>query len=315
MSSPLAFGFYFLPGEGEKYALLLSRSIRDWGGIHAKSPIYGIIPENEMSHLRQETVKALTVLGVELVPFTDATPKVEIAYLWKALAAGVAEEQAQGIAEQLVFLDVDSLILKDPFLLILPEDAKIGCRVVDEKNVGLLWEEPIDDFWGEIFNRMDVNQSIFKPVISTVSKQKLRPYYNACLLTVRPKDCLLQRWSSNLQFALTEEEWIPHFTQDRAHEIFFHQAILTGTLLNEMEQKQIHLYPASVNFPLYSYLTHPEYPERGNDLVSCRLNGVDILHTRPDELPMLSNYHEWLRAVIVEYQFNDKYIDKENMKK
>lgn len=284
MCIKLGFAFSFHPGGQERYALMLSRSIRLFAGKQKNAPIFAMIPYNEEYLLQPDTVTGLKTLNVELIPYDMFIADSEVYYASKTIAAGCAEAYARGKVEQLIYTDVDSLILNDPSIMALGKNQSLGIRPVDIRNIGLSWEEPIDEFWSNIYSLLKVPASHIFPVISSVDSTKLRAYFNACSITVKPEFGLLAKWSQNFARLYNNPVWKPFLEQSELYKIFLHQAIMVGTMLAELSEEDFEIYPIQINFPLYSYPNHPHKPQWINELVSCRL---DLLQTR-------DNWKEWL---------------------
>lgn len=294
MGVKFGFAFCFTPGNQESYAVVLCRSIRTYGGKHKNAPVYALIPNNSLDKLQQECLTALSEMEVELVPYSFNLPDSSYHYSHKTIAAGVAEAYAEGKADQLIYTDVDSVILNDPTLMTLAENKLLGIRPVDIKNIGLTWDEPLDDFWAAVYEKLKVPQDRVFPVLSTVDYDKMRAYFNSCLITVRPETGLLRKWSSNFINLCDDPVWIPFCNSDERYRTFLHQAILTATLLRELTEEEFEIYPIHVNFPLYSYPRHPHKPQWVNELLTCRLDMLNVDDCWKTWLPVREPLRSWL---------------------
>ena len=294
MSVRLGFAFSFEPGQQEKYALMLCRSIRLYGGKQKAAPIFALIPNYELGRLQEKIRSELIDLGVEIIPFEFSAPTLQVYYAVKSVAAGAAEMYAMGKVEQLIYCDADSLFLNDPSLMLLDRKPRVGIRPVDIKNIGQAWDEPVNHFWKLIYELLMVPEHNIFPVISTVDYIKLRAYFNACLLTVKPEYGLLQQWSANFIRLAENPVWNDIFLRDNLYRVFLHQAILTGTLLSELTEDEMEIYSIHINFPLYTYPKHPHKPEWINDLVTCRLDMLENDNCWKNWLPMREPLRSWL---------------------
>ena len=294
MKVKFGFAFKILPDCYEKFALLQAQSIRQYSGTHKDSPIYAMLPREEQGKLNPDIVAQLHELGVEIVPFDYYTSNQTIYYTTKSMAAGAAEAYATGKIEQLIYTDTETLVLNDPSLMALYKTKKLGIRPVDIRHIGPLWDAPLDEFWTNIYSLLRVDDKNVFPVISTVDSMKLRAYFNACLITVKPEAGLLQKWSANLARLRDNPVWIPFFAKDEKYRVFLHQAILAGTLLHELREDEIEVYPVQVNFPLFAYPRHPHKPAWINDLVTCRLDLLGTDECWKTWLPMQEPVRSWL---------------------
>ena len=294
MAARLGFAFSFSSGAQEKYALMLCRSIRLYGGKHKSAPIYAYVPNSEFDKLETENLAELQSLEAEILPFEFTPPVSQVYYAMKSMAAGAAEMYAMGKVEQLIYCDAESLFLNDPTLMILPRGKKLGVRPVDIRNIAITWKEPVDDFWAKIYELLNVPEDRNFPVISTVDFEQLKAYFNACLLTVIPENGLLQKWSANFARLADNPVWTEFFVRSELYRIFLHQAILTGTLLHELSEEEIEIYSIHVNFPLYNYPKHPHKPQWINELVTARLDLLDRDNCWKTWLPMREPLKSWL---------------------
>ncbi len=294
MAARMGFAFSFRAGDREKYALIFCRSVRMYAGRQKSAPIFALVPGCDYDKLDPKTVAELNSLDAEVISFGFTPPSQEIHYAFKTQAAGAAEMFALDKVEQLIYCDAESLFLNDPGLMSLPRGKKLGVRPVDVKNIGLLWSEPVDEFWAHIYRLHEVPEENIFPVYTTVDYTKLRAYFNACLLTVRPEDGLLQKWTSSFLRFSEDPVWNGFFNRDFNYRVFLHQAILTGTLLAVLTEEEFEIYSIHVNFPLHFYARHPRKPEWIDDLVTCRLDLVDAGNSWKTWLPMREPLRSWL---------------------
>jgi hypothetical protein len=304
MKVNFGFAFLILPECSEKFALLQAQSIRQYAGSQKAAPIYAMLPIYATSKLNPEIVKALQQLDVEIAPFDYYSSNQEIHYTTKTMAAGAAEAHAVGKVEQLIYCDTETLFLNDPSLMALYKDKKVGIRPVDIRHIGSLWNEPVDEFWSVVYRMLRVDNKNVFPVISTVDSMQLRAYFNACLLTVKPELGLLQKWSANLAKLRDNPVWSPFFAKDEKYRYLLHQAILAGTIMHEMSEDDIELYPVQVNFPLFAYPNHPHKPAWINDLISCRLNLLGTNNCWKTWLPMQDPVKSWLISTVEELKLD-----------
>ncbi len=298
MTVRFGFGFKLLPGDDEKYALILCRSIRKYAGRHKTSPIYAMVPVKYVEELNPEFVHEFEKMDISIVPFDYNITNPGVYYMTKSMAAGAAEVYATGKVDQLIYLDVESLVLNDPSIMALRTNKKLGIRPVDIQNIGLAWESPIDDFWANIYRFLTVTEQDIFPVIASVESIKLKTYLNACLLTVIPENGLLQKWSANLEKLHNNPAWNKFFIQDEAYRIFLHQSVMVGTMLAELNEDEYEIYPVQVNFPLYSYPRHPHKPAWIDELVTCRLDLLNTDNCWKTWLPMREPLKSWLMSQI-----------------
>jgi len=294
MTAKLGFAFSFRAGKLERYALIFCRSIRLYGGKQKSAPIFAMIPNSEYDKLDEKNLEELKSLDAEVISFEFTPPVQPVYYAMKSVGAGAAEMYAMDKVDQLIYTDVESLYLNDPSLMALDRGKKLGIRPVDIKNIGLGWKEPVNDFWAHIYDLLNVPEENIFPVITTIDFEQLKTYLNACLLTVKPENGLLQKWSANFLRLVENPVWNEFFERDEFYKIFLHQAILNGTILAELTEDEIEIYSIHVNFPLHFYAKHPHKPQWIDELVTCRLDMLDIDNCWKNWLPMRDPLKSWL---------------------
>ena len=259
------------PGDGAREALLLARSIRHFAGNRAGNPIWVLIPEAE-DKLAPHIEADFRSLHVRLIPFALGEDAHTFPFAAKTLAAAEAEALAEDQAPLLVWMDRDSIILQEPGALRLPQDRVLGYRPVDHTLIGSLYDSPVDDFWQLVYSLCGVPAERLFPMIASVDEKRIRPYFNAGMLVVRPERHLLRSWAGNFERLFLAPEFEPFYQQDILYRIFMHQAILAGTILSACDQDELYQLSHLINYPLHMHRSYPpdRRPARMNDLISCR---------------------------------------------
>ncbi len=97
----------------------------------------------------------------------------------KVFASAQAEEEAEGKADILAWLDVDTVFLQEPGEFLLPQGKSLGYRPVMHRNISPLYDEPLDDFWKRAYEKMSVPESRAFPMLTVADEDRIRPYFNA----------------------------------------------------------------------------------------------------------------------------------------
>ena len=120
----------------------------------------------------------------------------EFPFAVKVFAAAAAESLARGQADYLAWMDSDSIVVSEPKALLLSDGKDLGYRPVDHTLIGSPYDAPIDRFWESIYRHCGVPESrgFPFPMVTSVDERRIRPYFNAGLLVVRPERGLLQSW-------------------------------------------------------------------------------------------------------------------------
>lgn len=258
-------------GDLENQALLLARSIRQFGGKYAASPIALFSPDNDAS-LSRSAQSAFNKLGVAVHQFRVPAAALGFPFADKVIASSVAERNALDSASILVWMDTDSLVLKEPFLLDLAPDKALGYRPVDHTLIGSRYNEAIDPFWQQIYLQCSVpTQQIF-PMSTSVDQVTIRPYINAGMLVVRPERGLLAKWSDTFSRLFKLPTFTVFYEESHLYKIFIHQAILAGTILASLQQQELLELHHFINYPLHMHADYPKdlRPASLNEITSCR---------------------------------------------
>jgi len=264
--------FAFMPANrgSEAEAILLARSLRKFGGRYAQAHIWVLVPEQ--APLSDKAQGELAALNVIPLPFEAPPAALEFPYAVKVYAAAAAELHLKGKTSLLAWLDPDTLVFQEPAEFRLPEDAMLGCCPVQLKNVSSIYAEPLDDFWKLVFTGCQTPPERVFPLTTTVDRVTIRAQINAGLLVVRPQAGLLQTWKENFSRLYVNGQFDPFYARNRLYAIFVHQAILAGTVLAQLEQDNIRIFPHTYNYAVFLHeRTPPEFQARAlNDLVTCR---------------------------------------------
>ena len=137
----------------------------------------------------------------------------------------------------------------------------------------------LPELWSLLYRKTRVKADDVFSVTSVVDQRRLRAYFNAGLLVVRPKDRLLRRWHTAFVKLAGDPAFKSCFIDDPLQQTFFHQAVLAATVLAAVPHDECLELPKLFNFPLH--LLDSIAPERRpwalNDLVTCRYDDLETL--------------------------------------
>jgi hypothetical protein len=274
-----------------RHALLLAQSLREFGGSLSASPVMALVPVGAV--LRAEIEAGLQACGVSTVPFALPSPLDVVPLAERAAGAAQAEGAAQQVARLLVWLDSDSLILREPLGLRIPPASRMGCRPVDHQLIGSPVGEEPSAFWQAIYARCGVSRERIFPVRTTVEGKTIRAYFNAGCLVVRPEARLLRRWESAILTLAGRDEFCALSGREG---LFFHQAVLAGTLLATLGRQEIVELPPTVNYPLHLHARVPEErrPTNLREVESCRYESVFDHEDWATRVPVDDDLRAWL---------------------
>lgn len=276
-----------------RHALLLAQSLRAFGGSLASSPVMAMLPMG--GALPPELEAEMRAGQASAVPFALPPPLNDVPLAQRAAGAAQAEVAAQGVAKLLVWLDSDTLILREPLGLRIPPAAGIGCRPVDLRLIGSPWDQAPDTLWKSIYAGCGVEDGRVFPVRTTIEGQPIRAYFNAGCLVARPEARLLRRWLAGLLSLVGKDEFPSLSGRQR---LFFHQAVLAGTLLAALGREEIAELPPTVNYPLHLHDRVPgdRQPASLREVESCRYESVFDQEDWASRVPVEAVLREWLEA-------------------
>lgn len=286
--------------------MLLAYSLRSWGGDFNSNSVWAFTPvDNWKESFPPPGVRDhLDSLGVCVVPFSlrstvqkispvcpDALKDgvLDFPFVPKVLAAAEAELAVAGTDSLLVWMDSDTFFVREPSALNLQPRKLIGGCPVHHRLIGSPWGHPPDEFWQLIYQRCGVSTERLFSVQTVVEAERIWPYFNAGLLTVRPQAGLLQRWRDHLLRLWNDPAFTVFYNRNPLYRIFMHQAVLAGSLLAEVGKNKITNLSSTpsrgtqklspYNYPLNLHHKIPADRRAAdlNDLVSIRYDSLDFL--------------------------------------
>jgi hypothetical protein len=267
----MIFGVFAEDEQELHNAVVLAESIRTFGGQYKDSPIWVYVPEslaNVDSALR-ETIHALSVQVK-----TSKAPEAALKFYYarKVFASAQAENEAEGKSGILVWLDNDTVILKEPGVFILPANIVLGYRPVMHKNIGSLYSESPDEFWSRIYADLNVPAETLFPMETFTDHLMVRPYFNAGVLIVKPEAGILRKWAEVFPILYGDSAIVDMCREDKLRHIFLHQAALSAAIPLLIGQDKMLRLPDNVNYPIFfkaMYGAEQEYSDL-SDVITLR---------------------------------------------
>jgi len=290
----LTFAFMQTHGGDERESLLLARGIRRFGGIFAHAPVWILIPR-ERSPFSEKTRNLLRQLDVDLVPFDVPDSVLDFPFGGKVFAAGAAESRLDSGAQILVWMDSDTVILREPREFLLPDDISLGYRPVMLKNISSRYDQPVNEFWRIIFETCGTPEAHIFPMETTSDRVVIRPQFNAGLLLVRPEKGLLRAWAENFAGLYAHPAFDKYYQEHILYKIFVHQSVLSATLLAMLRRGEMHDLGPDVNLPVFLG------PEREGAVTSLRYDDFKFF-TGPDwesKITLDEDRMAWLRKQVL----------------
>jgi len=223
-----------------------------------------------------ETQDQFAALNVRLQAFEIDRNALRFPFASKVYASAAAESLADDQSEILVWIDRESLVIREPRQMLLKHGKKLACRPVDHILIGSPYDQPLDPYWEFVYHSCGVKESDIFPMITSADQIKIRPYINAGMLVVRPEISLLRNWRDTFQRLYQDSCLMDFYQQNRLYEIFTHQTILAGSILSALKQAEIKELNYLVNYPLHMHSQYPSdrRPKYINDLISFRYETI-----------------------------------------
>ena len=251
MKSEMIFSVFAETPEQLNHALVLVESVRTFCGEFADSPVWIYMPES-LKTGQTESIKRLTELKAECRLSPEPIPETaRMYYAQKVYAASAAEQAAEKESSLLIWMDEDTVFLRQPDCLKLEKGIVFGYRPVMHNRSGVAWESEPNPFWQRIYELLNVNESMMFPMVTPADQIKIQPYFNAGLLAVRPGRKIMRRWVDCFEKLCRDEAIVEMCMEKVDNRIFVHQTALVGAVLPHLKRDQMTELPDTVNYPLF----------------------------------------------------------------
>ncbi len=246
----LVFGTFAETEEQLYHCLVLTESIRAFAGRFKDAPVWIYLPERLLEMDRQIRQK-FSSLDAEIKTSSAPTEALQFYFASKVFAAAKAEQEAEGKTQILVWMDEDTVVLKDPDEFILGEGINFGYRPVMHKNIGSFYSDPPDEFWSRVYRKLAVPESAVFPVVTPADGDTIRTYINAGILVVRPERGLLRKWADCFPVLYQDSVFVKMAEEDVKKRIFLHQAALAGAILVHLKKEEMIEFSDLINYPIF----------------------------------------------------------------
>ena len=274
-------------------ARILIDSIRSFGGALSRCPIW--LFEANPQHA---PCKDLAGPGVQLVPLSAPETVRGYTFADKVYACARAEELTTPKVRSLVWFDPVCLVIRSPLLFDLAQSSSgAAVRPVHIKNVGLIATEPLDGFWGRVYEAVGV-RDIETTVETFVDGTRIRSYYNSHAFAVDPSERLLRRWFECFESLVSDQAFQTSCCQDELHRVFLHQALLSALLATSLGPNRIRVLPPEYNYPYNLHRSVATDRRAGslNDLVCITYEDRSIDPSVVDDIDIYDPLRSWLSA-------------------
>lgn len=277
--SKLIFGTYADSARALREVSHLESSLRTFGGGFSNSEIRLFMPQDKCQELR-DTQILTDSSRVRPQPINIDPQSIEFFYSGKVFAASLCEHALEQSQDILVWLDCDTIFLRQPDEFDLPEDICFGYRPVMHNLISSLYTEAPNEFWTRVYNLLNISGDKLFPMLTHTDRQEIRPYFNCGVMAVRPQRGIFRKWLEDWKILYSDPVFIEQAKNEKLVKIFLHQAALVGAVLNLAETSELMCLPDSINYPLFfkeMYGADHEY----DDLTDVTTLRYDIYFRNP----------------------------------
>ncbi len=281
------FAFMLTP-DAAREALLLSGSLRRFGGAMSGSRLLCMVP-GDTGSVDPALRARLEALGCELAGF-EPEPRLE---RWplaaKAGAAAAAEALSRGRADVLVWMDSDTVIVREPVELLLGEGVSAAASPVHHRLIGMPWGQAPDAFWKAVYAAAGVDPASAFPMLTVADREPIAAYLNAGLLAARPEAGLLAAWRDAF-LAASDAPAVLEAIRGASgpHRTFLHQAALAAAAIGTVGPGGLAALSYGYNYPIHMHGSCPPglRPGKLDDLYTARYDRWALAPGGPsDALP------------------------------
>ena len=111
---------------------------------------------------------------------------------------------------------------QEPSEFLIPADRMLGYRPVHRKLIGVAWQGPLDPFWSLVYRICGVTGGHDFSMV-THCGEKVRPYFDAGIIVVRPEHGLLTVRHRVFREAHLRSDFQEFYRENRLYAIFIHQ--------------------------------------------------------------------------------------------
>jgi hypothetical protein len=295
----IVFGTYAADSDALYWILVMVESLRTFGGELRNAPVWVYLPDNH-PEVEKSIRKGTSPAGVAFKRSNTPTDARQFWFSGKVFAAALAESDAVGRYQQLVWLDPDVIFVKEPLAFLLPDSISLGYRPVMHKLIGSRYSDPPDEFWSRAYEKLGVSAASIFAVQTPVDRETIRAYFNAGLLVLRPEMGVLRKWPECFAILYTDTVFVNWCKQDQRKAIFLHQVALAGDILSTLRKGDMVELPATYNYSLFLKDKYPssERPVSLDGVVLFRHEFIISTHAGFEQVADSSEICAWVRERI-----------------
>lgn len=258
--APVVFATFAGDQAQLRNALVLTESIRTFGGAFKDAPVRVYVPESVLK-TQDRLVKRFHDYDAEVRTCDAPAAALKFEYARKVFAVAKAEAEAKGAAPVLVYMDDDTVVLDDPREFFLPKGKSFAYRPVMHRNIGSPYAENPSVFWSRVYRVLAVPTAAIFQMKTVADEETIRPYFNAGLIAVRPERGIMKRWVESFTALYSDPAMAEMCGKDPKEHLFLHQAALTGAVLGLLGRGEMTELSESYNYPLFFDKVYPASKE------------------------------------------------------
>ncbi len=295
----VTFAAYAEDAEALDHVYYLAESIREFGGSLRASPILMLVPDDikaEVAFLQNR----FSVLDVTVVSSKTPEDAGFFYFSGKTFAAGLVEREVAGDTDILVWMDEDTIVLREPLEFELDPGVSFAFRPVMHNRSGTLHGATPNPFWKRIYDVLEIAPEKLFPMTTPADRQVINAYFNAGLMAVRPEKGVLRKWGEDFKKLYRDPELAASCREDVEKRIFLHQTALVGAVLNTLKRHELMELSDRYNYPLFFEQMFDATAEfcSLDDIVTLR---YDVYFRNPDpqwsrKLKGTQKHIAWLKA-------------------
>jgi len=246
----LLFAAYAESADELQDTKLLAESIRTFGGEHRNSSMRVYHPGNIILDNHRILVD-LVLMQVEVCTIDIPEEADRLFYAGKPFAAARAESDMRDKADILVWIDTDTVMLDEPSDFCLEPEISLAYKTVMHNRSGSLFGAAPDEYWRRIYSVLEIEEEQLFPMVTWADHQKIRAYFHAGLLVVRPEKKILGAWADCFRKLYTDKTLAALCRADRVKNVFLHQTALVGAILPRLKREQMTELSDQYNYPVF----------------------------------------------------------------
>ena len=249
-SSEYIFATFADGPESLDHIYYLVESVRKFAGAMKDAPVWIYMPDDLKIDVKEVEAR-FAPLGATIKVSHTPEDSRWLFYAGKTYAAGEAEKEADGKAKILIWMDEDTIVLQEPTGFALAPNVGFAYRPVMHNRSGSLYGETPSEFWQRIYDDLKVKDADLFPMVTPADRQKVRAYFNAGLLVVRPEKGILRKWGEDFTVLRNDSVLARMCKENVDKRIFLHQTALVGAVLNTLKHDEMVELPLEYNYPLF----------------------------------------------------------------